>query len=48
GKDSHEFMLIAENGEDEVICCDSCEYSANAEKAIGAKRQIGPEKPLPL
>ncbi|MBL7125687.1 MAG: proline--tRNA ligase [Dehalococcoidales bacterium] len=48
GKDSHEFMLIAENGEDEVICCDSCEYSANAEKAISVKRQIKPEKPQPL
>ena len=48
GKDSHEFMLIAENGEDEVICCEKCKYAANAEKAISVKRQIKPEKPQPL
>ena len=33
GKDSHEFMVITESGEDEVICCTGCEYAANAEKA---------------
>jgi prolyl-tRNA synthetase len=47
GKDSHEFMLIAENGEDGVICCDSCQYAANAEKAVSVKKKIGPEEPLP-
>ncbi len=48
GKDSHEFMLIAENGEDEVIRCDSCQYATNVDKAVSVKRQIKPEKPLPL
>ena len=48
GKDSHEFMLIAENGEDEVICCEKCQYTANADKAVSVKAKIGPEKPLPL
>src|ERR1051325_2371831 len=33
GKDSNEFMLIAESGEDEVLICDGCGYAANAEKA---------------
>ncbi len=48
GKDSHEFMLISENGEDEVIGCEKCDYAANAEKAVSVKRQIKPEKPLPM
>ncbi len=33
GKDSHEFMLLTEDGEDEVICCSDCDYAANVEKA---------------
>ena len=37
GKDSHEFMVLTEDGEDEVICCSSCGYAANAEKAQFAK-----------
>jgi len=48
GKDSHEFMLIADTGEDEVIRCDKCDYAANADKAVSTKRPIGPEKPLPM
>ncbi|WP_415238179.1 proline--tRNA ligase [Seleniivibrio woodruffii] len=34
GSFSHEFMVLAETGEDFVISCDSCNYSANLEKAI--------------
>jgi prolyl-tRNA synthetase len=37
GKDSHEFMVITETGEDEVIYCANCDYAANAEKAQFAK-----------
>lgn len=37
GKDSHEFMVITENGEDEVIYCPKCGYAANAEKAESSK-----------
>jgi len=48
GKDSHEFMLIAETGEDEVIYCEKCNYAANADKAVSVKRKIGPEEPLSL
>jgi len=33
GKESHEFMVLTEGGEDEVIYCSSCSYAANAEKA---------------
>ena len=33
GKDSHEFMLLTEDGEDEVVYCSSCDYAANTEKA---------------
>jgi len=33
GKDSHEFMVLTEDGEDEVIHCSSCGYAANVEKA---------------
>jgi len=37
GKASHEFMLIAESGEDEIIYCSGCGYAANTEKAISIK-----------
>jgi len=33
GKFSHEFMVPAETGENEIISCDACRYSANIEKA---------------
>ena len=33
GKFSHEFMVPAETGEDEVVYCESCGYAANIEKA---------------
>jgi prolyl-tRNA synthetase len=33
GSSSHEFMVIAESGEDAIVACTACEYSANAEKA---------------
>src|SRR5579859_4018890 len=33
GKFSHEFMVPAETGENEVAYCDGCNYSANVEKA---------------
>ena len=37
GKESHEFMVITETGEDEVIRCSNCGYAANVEKAQFAK-----------
>lgn len=33
GDASHEFMIPAENGEDEIIRCASCNYAANLERA---------------
>ncbi|HEY5233315.1 MAG TPA: proline--tRNA ligase [Verrucomicrobiae bacterium] len=33
GKFSHEFMVPAETGEDEVAYCEACGYAANVEKA---------------
>jgi prolyl-tRNA synthetase len=33
GKDSHEFMVLTDDGEDAVICCSNCDYAANVEKA---------------
>jgi prolyl-tRNA synthetase len=33
GKFSHEFMVPAETGENEVVFCDGCGYAANVEKA---------------
>ena len=35
GKDSHEFLLPTDTGEDTVITCSGCDYVANAEKAQG-------------
>jgi prolyl-tRNA synthetase len=48
GKDSHEFMVIAESGEDEVIYCPDCKYAANAEKAESVKGSTDNGEPLPL
>lgn len=33
GSGSHEFMVIAESGEAEIVYCNSCDYAANVEKA---------------
>jgi len=34
GSQSHEFMVASEAGEDFVVVCKSCGYSANLEKAV--------------
>src|SRR5207302_5040358 len=36
GKFSHEFMVPAETGENEVVFCEACGYAANVEKATSA------------
>ncbi|MBA4547410.1 proline--tRNA ligase [Thermoactinomyces intermedius] len=33
GKGTHEFMALADAGEDTVVICESCDYSANVEMA---------------
>ena len=48
GKASHEFMVLAESGEDEVIFCPGCEYAANVEKAKFDKGTIVEQLPLPV
>ncbi len=48
GKESHEFILIAPSGEDEVIYCSRCDYSANADRAESIKLPGEGEEALPL
>ncbi len=40
GSGSKEFMVLADNGEDDIVICESCEYAANIE---AAKRAIFPQ-----
>ena len=50
GDASHEFMVLAENGEDTVLHCPDCGYAANQEKAeIGCRDLVPadvPQQPL--
>jgi prolyl-tRNA synthetase len=48
GKDSHEFLLPTDTGEDTVITCPFCGYAANAEKAAGLYPDQPAPEPLPL
>jgi prolyl-tRNA synthetase len=51
GKYSHEFMVMADSGEDAIVFCDKCVYAANLEKAeIGEpeKKKISEKDWLPL
>ncbi len=48
GKDSHEFMVVTESGEEEIICCPDCDYVANSEKAQSVKKGIETSEPLPM
>lgn len=48
GKFSHEFILPTESGEDTVISCPKCSYTANAEKAVFNKGKVKNDKPLPI
>ena len=46
GKDSHEFILLTPTGEDTVITCPSCGYTANAEKAAGTLAGSAKKEPM--
>lgn len=48
GKDSQEFILLADAGEDNIVMCEACGYAANVEKAAFTKTKVdgGPPKPL--
>jgi prolyl-tRNA synthetase len=51
GKYSHEFMVMADSGEDAITFCSACDYAANLEKAevpIPEKREISEENFLAL
>ena len=50
GKDSHEFILPAESGEDTILTCSNCGYAANAERARSQKPSVDiePERDLEL
>ncbi|MDR2861377.1 MAG: proline--tRNA ligase [Syntrophobacterales bacterium] len=45
GRFSHEFMVMADTGEDGVVYCDTCSYAANLEKAEIARPED--RDPLP-
>jgi len=56
GSSSHEFMVIAESGEDAIVSCGSCAYAANLEKAecvppsagsSGAAATVGSPRKVP-
>jgi prolyl-tRNA synthetase len=46
GSESHEFMVLAETGEDSVVSCPECDYGANAEKAVTGELAAAPVWPL--
>lgn len=45
GQFSHEFMVLAETGEEAVVSCDSCGYAANMEKAESRSHLPGHPEP---
>ena len=52
GNESHEFMVLAESGESEIVYCSKCDYAANIEKAVCAaeanQSSAEEEKPLTI
>lgn len=45
GSGSKEFMVLADNGEDDILVCDSCKYAANIEAAKRSPMQTNAELP---
>ena len=45
GSGAHEFMLISDSGEDNLIACSSCHYAANADVAVMGKQQVDNGEP---
>jgi prolyl-tRNA synthetase len=49
GNYSHEFMVLADSGEDAIVSCSACEYAANMEKAETRRNASGDHAdPRPL
>ncbi|PTQ52635.1 MAG: Prolyl-tRNA synthetase [Brockia lithotrophica] len=47
GSESHEFMILADVGEDTIAYCPRCDYAANVERAEVVFREEGPpEEPM--
>ena len=44
GAGSEEFMVKSEVGEDNIVFCEHCGYSANEEKAMTMIEVVKPEK----
>lgn len=42
GSSSHEFMVLASSGEDQVASCTVCGYGANVEKAVSVRDAVTP------
>ena len=45
GSGSKEFMVLASNGEDDILCCEACRYAANVEAARREPRVSEAEAP---
>lgn len=45
GSGSKEFMVLTQNGEDDILMCEECSYAANIEAAKRKKRVITDEPP---
>jgi len=49
GSSSHEFMVLADSGEDAIVSCNACRYAANVEKAEARRVELQPAaEQLPL
>jgi prolyl-tRNA synthetase len=48
GKTAHEFMYLTQVGEDTLMICDQCGYSANRQIALYKKHAIAEDRQLPL
>ena len=48
GSFSHEFMVLADTGEDTLVICSACDYAANSEKAAVAPPAADETEMLPL
>lgn len=45
GSGSKEFMVLAQNGEDDLVLCEKCDYAANVEVARRASKTCEAERP---
>jgi len=48
GYESHEFMLLADGGEDTLLVCPNCGYAANQEVAVAAREPVAQGEATPL